>query len=342
MTGAVATPDEASLVAAATRGDSDAFAVLVRRYRRELHVHCYRMLGSLTEAEDLVQETLLRGWRRLGTFEGRSSFRSWLYRIATNACLDALDRRPRRVLPRAVAAATPPGATPPNVAYQPLEPYPDELIELAATDAAAGPDAVVIAKETIELAFLAAIQYLPVGQRAVLILRDVLGWPANDTAAALGMTSTAVKSSLQRARSTLKERLGSDGGEWPPPPVPSDVERSLVERYIAAHESDDPRALAAVLREDVRVSYPPHALWRDSRDAFITASAEDAPPGDYRFLTTRANSRPAVVIYHREPSASVFRPVALEVLHIEGDTIVEIVDFDMPHIIEAFGVPAQL
>lgn len=334
--------DEHSLVTAARAGDESAFAALVQSYRRELQVHCYRMLGSLTEAEDIVQETYLRAWRHLDSFEGRSTLRTWLYRISTNACLDVLARRRPRLLPYDVAPATAAGAPPPpSVEYLSLEPYPDRLLP-GAGEHCAEPGDVVVAKETIELAFLAAIQHLPPRQRAVLILRDVLGWSARQTAAALDMTEVAVKSALQRARPVLGRRLPSTRDDWAAASPPSPTEREVLERYIAAHESDDPRSLAEVLRHDVRVSYPPHLLWRDSREAFITSSAQDAPPGDYRFLPTQANHQPAVAIYLRPAGEAEFAPVALEVLRIEQGTIAEIVDFDLPHLIPAFGLPATL
>jgi RNA polymerase sigma-70 factor (ECF subfamily) len=333
--------DEQTLVAAAKSGDEAAFSALVRRSRRELHVHCYRMLGSLTEAEDVVQETFLRAWRKLDTFEGRSTLRAWLYRIATNACLDALAQRRPRLLPYDVVPPTAPGASPPaSVEYLCVEPYPDSLLPVTADDSDLG--ASVVAKETIELAFLAAIQHLPPRQRAVLILRDVLGWPAKETAVVLEMTEVAVKSALQRARPVLKRRLPSAREQWAKPPSPSDAERALLDRYIAAHERDDAQALAEVLREDVRVSYPPHPLWRDSREAFIASSAQDAPPGDYRFLPTRANGQQAVAIYLRPPGDTAFHPVALEVLRIEEGRIAEIIDFDLPQLVPAFGLPATL
>lgn len=331
--------EEERLVAAARRGEDRPFTELVERYRRPLHMHCYRMVGSVTEAEDLVQETLLRVWRRLETFEGRSTFRTWIYRIATNACLDVLDGRPRRVLPYDVVPATAPGEAPQAVDYLSIEPYPDQMLG-AQPDS--DPDAVAVARETIELALLAAIQHLPVRQRAVVILRDILGWSAKDAGAVLDISEAAVKSALQRGRTTLKVRLPPGRDDWSKPATPTELERSLLERYIAAHEHDDPAALAAVLRDDVRVSYPPQPLWRDSSDAFITSSAQDAPPGDYRFLTTRANGQPALAIYLREPGATVFRPVAIEVLRIEGDKIAEIIDFDIPRLVPAFGLPAQL
>jgi RNA polymerase sigma-70 factor (ECF subfamily) len=290
--------DEQTLVAAAKSGDEAAFSALVRRSRRELHVHCYRMLGSLTEAEDVVQETFLRAWRKLDTFEGRSTLRAWLYRIATNACLDALAQRRPRLLPYDVVPPTAPGASPPaSVEYLCVEPYPDSLLPVTADDSDLG--ASVVAKETIELAFLAAIQHLPPRQRAVLILRDVLGWPAKETAVVLEMTEVAVKSALQRARPVLKRRLPSAREQWAKPPSPSDAERALLDRYIAAHERDDAQALAEVLREDVRVSYPPHPLWRDSRERSSRRARKTRRPA------TTGSCPPAPTANKRSPSICV-------------------------------------
>jgi RNA polymerase sigma-70 factor (ECF subfamily) len=335
-------PETSPVVAAAQAGDDAAFAELVRRHRRELQVHCYRMLGSYSESEDMVQETFLRAWRKIDTFQGRSSFRAWLYRIATNACLNALAERPGRVLPYDVApAADPDGPPPPPAEYRCLEPYPDHLLE-GVTPHDAEPGEVVIAKETIELAFLAAIQHLPPRQRAVLLLRDVLGWSARETADLLDMTEAAVKSMLQRARPTLRTHLPPRRQEWAPATDPSVMERVLLQRYIDAHEQDDLEALVDVLREDVRVSYAPHTIWSDSRAAFIDGSRKFAPPGEYRFVPTRANMQPAAAIYLRSPGDSEFRLTALEVLRIEGDKIVEIVDFDLPGLYPAFGLSPTL
>jgi RNA polymerase sigma-70 factor (ECF subfamily) len=224
-----------------------AFAALFERNRGELQVHCYRMLGSFEDSEDLVQETFLRAWRKRASFspEGRSSFRAWLYRIATNACLDVLRSRPRRVLPPQVAAAGDPTAPPSPPADLPwLQPYPDRLLESIAS-AEEEPDAMVVAKETIELAFIAAIQHLPPRQRAVLILRDVLGWSAKDTAALLEVSVGSVNSALQRARATLRDRLGERRAEWARPSEPREEERELLRRYVDAHERADVDALAA-------------------------------------------------------------------------------------------------
>jgi RNA polymerase sigma-70 factor (ECF subfamily) len=311
------------VVAAAREGDESAFAALAERHRRELQVHCYRMLGSIEDAEDLVQETFLRAWRSRRTFrlEGRWSFRAWLYRIATNACLDAVARRPRRVLPHDVASAADPDASPPAPTDEPwLEPYPDHLLD-------DDPHAAAVDRETIELAFLAAIQHLPPRQRAVLILRGVVGFSAKETAALLDTTAAGVNSALQRARATLREHLPHRRVDWAPSSAPSEEERAVLRRYLDAHERGDVEALARVLREDVRVSFPPCPLWYDGRDAFIEASSKHAAPGEYRFVPTRANRQPALAIYLRRPGDSEYRPLAFEVLRIEGGQVAEIVDF---------------
>lgn len=335
-------PPEDTAPASTLAGDRTAFSGFVEPHRRELQLHCYRMVGSIEDAEDLVQETLLRAWRRRGTFENRSTLRAWLYRIATNACLDLLDRRPRRVLPYDVAPAARAGGPLPaaaDVAW--LEPYPDLLLESAAPRDEE-PDAVVVSRETVELAFLAAIQHLPARQRAVLILRDVLGWPAADTAALLEVSVASVKSALQRARGTLRERLPARGADWVPESDPSEEEAAVLRRYMEAHERRDPRALARVLREDVRVAFPPLPLWAEGRDTFIETSRRHAATGEYRFLPTRANRQPAVAIYLRPPGESTFRPLTLEVLRIEEGRVAEIVDFSLPGLFARFGLPAAL
>jgi RNA polymerase sigma-70 factor, ECF subfamily len=334
----------AAVVAAAKAGDGDAFAALVERYRRELQLHCYRMLGSYEDSEDLVQETFLRAWRSRRSFklEGRWSFRGWLYRIATNACLDALAKRPRRVLPQDVAPAADPTLPPPPDADLPwLAPYPDRLLEGIAPSEDE-PHATVVAKETIELAFLAAIQHLPPRQRAVLLLRDVLGWSAKDAASLLQTSVAAANSALQRARATLRERLPARRLDWAPSADPSAQERALLERYMDAQQRNDAAALAAVLREDARVSFPPRPLWYDGREAFRTAAKRFAAPGEYRFVATRANMQPATAIYLRRPGEAEFRPLVLEVLRIEDGQVAEIVDFDLPGLFAAFDLPPVL
>src|SRR6266511_4125953 len=242
-----------AVVAAARAGDEAAFAALVERHRAELRVHCYRMLGSFDEAEDLVQETFLRAWKNLGGFEGRSTLRAWLYRIATNACLDALDGRARRVLPHHLAGpSAPSGGLPPRTDIAWLQPFPDRLIGAdrpgePAAPSEDEPDAVVVARETIELAFLAAIQHLPPRQRAVLILRDVLGWPAKQTAELLSGSVASVNSALQRARATLRQHLPERRLDWVRSEQPTEQERAVLRRYMDAMERADLAAVADVV-----------------------------------------------------------------------------------------------
>ena len=309
--------------------DQATFEAHAERHRRELQLHCYRMLGSLEESEDLVQETFLRAWRRRETYAGRSTVRAWLYRIATNACLDALQRRPRR----------PHGGEVPW-----LQPYPDELLEgIAEPDAE--PDAKVVAKETLELAFMVAIQHLPAKTRAVLILRDVLDWPAKDTAALLETSVAAVNSALQRARAGLKEHLPERRLEWAPGADPTQAERELLDRYIEASERADPHALAALMREDSTWSMPPEpGLWR-GRDAIVAAWVEGgmgtAEFGRFRCLLTSANLQPAVACYLHRPGESEYRALALDVLRIEEGAIADITSFTSV-VFPAFGLPAKL
>jgi RNA polymerase sigma-70 factor, ECF subfamily len=326
-------------------GDESAFAALVERHRRELVVHCYRMLGSGEEAEDLVQETFLRAWKNLGGFEGRSSVRAWLYRIATNACLDALGDRGRRVVPSDLTPpAHPNDFRPPRTDIAWLRPLPDRLW-FAPGDAE--PDAVAVGRETIELAFLAAIQHLPPRQRAVLILRDVLGWPARLTASQLDSSVASVNSALQRARATMREHLPERRLDWAPSPAPTGRERAVLRRYMDAVERADLAAVADLLAEDVRTMMPPYPAWSRGREAVMTAYAESWDPaspryvGRFRMRETRANAHPAAAVYLRAPDAAVFHATAITVLRIEGGEIVEMHAFHDPDLFAAFGLPAS-
>ena len=335
---------EEPVVTAVRTGDESAFAVLVERYRRELQVHCYRLLGSFEDAEDMVQETFLRAWRSRSSFEGRSSFRAWLYRIATNACLDLLRRRPPRVLPPQVAAAADPQAPPLPAADLPwLQPYPDRLLEPPAS-ADAEPDSALVAKETIELAFMVAIQHLPPRQRAVLILRDVLGWSAKETAALLDATVGAVNAALQRARSTLKRHLPVRRLEWAPDSDPTEEQRSLLQRYVDAHERADASALVELLRKDARLTMPPTPTWYDGRAAIVKFHADQlfGPGYRWRFVLTAANRQPAVAFYTRAPGESDYRASVIDVLRIEGGLIVRIDAFVLPQLFAEFGLPPTM
>jgi RNA polymerase sigma-70 factor (TIGR02960 family) len=317
------------IVAAAKAGDEAAFATLVERHRRELHVHCYRMLGSFEEAEDLVQETFLRAWRNRESFEGGPGFRAWLYRIATNASLDAIRRSSRRVASLGSFAEVPW-----------LQPYPDRLLdEVASSDAE--PDAVVVARETIELTFLAVIQLLPPQQRAVLILRDVLDWSAAEAASLLDTTVAAANSALQRARATLREQLPQRPSDRSASQDLSADERALLQGFIDTHENGDSAAAAAMLRDDVRVTMPPNPWLYEGRDAIAPLMERAGSMGDWRLVPTRANRQPAAASYLRRPGDSVYRAFKLDVLRVEDGAIAEITTFHSD-VFAAFGLAETL
>jgi RNA polymerase sigma-70 factor, ECF subfamily len=337
--------EPAAVVAAATAGDQAAFTALTERYQRELQVHCYRMVGSFQDAEDLVQETMLRAWRGRQQFQGRSSFRAWLYRIATNACLDALAHSSRRVLPYQVAPAADPRDTSrfaPDPEIPWLQPYPDRLLD-AVAPRDTEPDALVVAKETIELAFLAAIQLLPPRQRAVLILRDVLGWSAKETASLLETSVASANSALQRARATLRQQLPPRRLEWTPSSVPTAEERAVLQRYIDATEQADATALAELLAEDARTAMPPIPDWLEGREAIMTAIVQGLAPefGQWRLLPTWANRQPAAASYLRRPGETEYQAFSIDVLRVEHGKVVEIIAFTA-ELFPAFGLPATL
>src|SRR5919198_1357525 len=305
--------DELDL-AAARAGDEDAFRRLTDTYPRELHLHCYRMLGSLHEAEDGVQETLLRAWRHLAGFEGRSSFRAWLYSIATNVCLS--QRRRRRpdiaglptALVEAVARSTEPAIT--------LSPYPDAWLDQLAARSG-DPVAAYDLRESVYLAFLAAIQLLPPRQRAVLILRDVLGWSAEEVARLLEATTASVNSALQRARSTLEQQRAAGRLNAARPAPSGEVEQSLVRRYIEAWDAVDVGRLAGLLKSDVVLTMPPLPLRYAGRDAvaeFFATMPAGGALDRFRLVPTRANRQPAVAVYRLEAESQTFRAWGIFVL----------------------------
>lgn len=310
--------------------DQGAFEAQVRRHTRELRVHCYRMTGSLEESEDLVQETFLRAWRKREQFAGRATLRAWLYKIATNACLDALDKRPR--VPTADG----------EVLW--LQPYPDALLDDVASRED-GPEEVAVARETIELTFIAAIQHLSPMPRAVLVLRDVLDLSAAESAEILETTVASVNSALQRARAGVREHLPGARAEWRPEEEPSDAQRRLLARYVDATERADVAALTEVLHEDLRFSMPPHPGVWDGRDAVVAAWVADGygaeSSGSLRCVPTRANGGPAVAAYVRAPGADEYRPLTLDVLRVEDGLVREIHTFD-GRLLEYFGLPATL
>lgn len=341
----VATSDieEEAVLAAVRAGDHTAFSVLSERYRRQLRVHCYRMLGSFDDAEDMVQETMLRAWRARANFEGRSLFRTWLYRIATNACLNVLERAPRRVLPQDVTSpvttATPASEARSAPQWAPeipwLQPYPDHLLDVAAPGDTE-PDAILVARESIELAFLAALQHLPPRQRAILILSDVVGWSAKEIAELLELTVASVNSALQRARSTMRGRQ--------PATAVSDFERAVLKRYMEAWEQGDAAELTNLLREDARWAMPPAALWFDGRAA-IANMLELFPPRwqgrEFRMVATGANRQPAAAAYLRVQGDSAYRLSGVHVLRIDAGEIVEITTFSAA-LCSGFQLPAIL
>jgi RNA polymerase sigma-70 factor (ECF subfamily) len=307
------------------------FAALVQRHQRELRVHCYRMVGSFHEAEDLVQETFLRAWKNLDGFAGRSSIRTWLYRIATNACLDHLDGRPRRGLPD----------EPGTVAW--LQPYPDRLLEPEVADPDE-PGNAAVTRETIELAFLVAIQHLPPKQRAVVILRDVLGWPAAHAAETLELSVAATNSALQRGRTALREHLPRRRLDWRPVTEPTERERAVLRRYMEAVERADLAAVAALLAEDVRATMPPYPGWFAGREANIAALRRSWDPGSpdfvgrFRTAPTRANGAPALAGWTTVDGRE-YRAFAITVFRISGDRIAAMTAFHDPGLFAAFGLP---
>jgi RNA polymerase sigma-70 factor, ECF subfamily len=333
------TDDNNAELAAALAGDRSLFTTLAERHRRELHVHCYRFLASFDDAEDMVQETLLKAWRRRETYQGRSSLRAWLYGIATNACLDFLEKNPHRVLAQPAHDTSPGPEAPPEVPW--LQPYPDRLLEEPASPGAL-PDASVTARETIRFAFLVAMQFLPPKQRAALILCDVLDWSAQETADLLELSVASTNSALQRARATLRRYRPER--ERKPDVDPGEQERALLERYVAAAERLDVPALAAMLRQDVRSSMPPEPgviVGRDEVvDSWVKGGFGSAWFGDLRCLLTRANGMPAVAAYVRKPGAAHFYPLALDVLQLEGDLIQEITTFALKE--KMFDLPTEL
>jgi len=307
------------------------FTTQTAAFRRELHVHSYRMLGNFDEAEDAVQETYLRAWRGRDSFDGSAALRAWLYKIATNVCLDAIRRSNRR----------PPGRSLESIGEVPwIGPYPDRLLdEIAPPDDE--PDKVVVARESIELAFLAAIQLLPPRQRAVLILRDVLDWSARETAGLLDMTVVAVNSALQRARVTMAANR-PHGRAAAPPTSPTEAEMDLVRRAIAAHEANDARAMAEMFRDDVRIAMPPAPFWFNGKETFVPglqAGLDDA--GEWRVVPTHANRMPAMASYLKAPGDDTFRGFKLDVIRFEDGLVVEITTFGSALFTE-FGLAQEL
>lgn len=320
----------------ASKTVDDDFVQLTGSYRTELLAYCYRMLGSIDESEDMVQDTYMRAWRYYDRFEGRSSVRTWLYKIATSACLTALETRKRRPLPSGLsapsgAAGAPLAEADPRMLW--LQPAPDTILHAATGD----PAAIVTLRGTIRLAFIAALQHLSARQRAVLVLRDVLGWPANDVAVILDTSTAAVNSALQRARAQLAASgpHQDDLGEPAEPQV-----RVLLDRYVEAFEHADIAGLAALLRADVELEMPPLATWFAGRDA-VCGFMNDAvltAPGLWRLVPTRANGSPALATYKRGAD-ELYHAFGISVLSLTGERVARIVVFADSGLVARFGLP---
>jgi RNA polymerase sigma-70 factor, ECF subfamily len=332
-----------SMLGLAQRGDRRAFQELAEPFRAEIQLHCYRMLGSLQDAEDLVQETFVRAWRGLSGFEGRSSFKNWLYRIATNACLNAMASRKsarRRPLPQTEsppALGAPAGEPATELAW--LEPYPDTALAGVA-EPAPGPDTRYEMRESVQVAFIAAIQNLPPRQRAVLLLRDVMSWSASESAELLDTTVAAVNSALQRARGTLAKRFPH--GRPGEPSTPSEEQRAILERYVRAWEHSDLDGFVALLKEDAVLSMPPWREWYDGREAirmFFSTAFAVAGEGAFRLVPTAANGQPAFAQYTGGPEELDCPRRVIQVLTIEDGEIAALTFFTDPEVFTAFGLP---
>ena len=319
---------DAPVVDASAFADESAFAEMTERHRRELHVHCYRMLASFDEAEDAVQETLLRAWRSRDRFDGSSMVRAWLYRIATNVCLDMIRRNSRRLTTLGSFAEVPW-----------LQPYPDAMLDEAApTDDE--PDAVVVQRETIELAFLAAMQLLPPRQRAALIARDVLGWPAIETATLLETSVPAANSALQRARATMQANMPARRAEWTAGESSAE-ERALLASFIEAHERGDAALAVSIASQDLRITMPPAPYLFEGLDSIAPLLQNALRDGEWRLVPTMANRMPTAASYLRKPGDSVYRAFKFDVLRIEDGKIAEITTFGAK-LFPAFGLPPTL
>ena len=334
---------ERELLDAARSGDNEAFGRLVEPYRAELHAHAYRMLGSVHDAEDALQDALLRAWRGLPAFAGRSSLRTWLYRIVTNACVDLIGKRPKRVLPidygppRAEGEAT--GEPLPGSVW--IEPYPDAT--LGDAGGLAAPEARYEQREAVELAFVAALQHLPARQRAVLVLRDVLAFSAREVADALDTTVASVNSALQRARKTLDGRLPDRSQQATLRALGEQGARELVDRFATALETGDVDAILGLLAEDATFEMPPYADWYRDRDSIADSwLMPGGPPPRLRCLPVRASGQLAVGAYALSQEHGAYLPIALDVLTVDGEHITAITAYRAPEVFPLFGLPARL
>jgi RNA polymerase sigma-70 factor (ECF subfamily) len=325
----IANVEERGLLEAARNGDEDAYRRLLESYRGELHAHCYRMLGSVQDAEDALQEASLRAWKGLRRFEGRSSVRSWLYTICTNTCLTQIERRPKRVLPVDYGPATDPhdGPGEPLVESVWVEPYPDAQFGLE--DGFAGPDARYEMRESVELAFIVALQHLPATQRAVIILREVLGYSAKEVAETLETTVASVNSALQRARASLEDKLPDQSQQATLRSIGDDELRTMVDRYVEAWEQRDVDTVVSMLAEDATFAMPPLASWFGPRDQIAEFLVGFPMSGlwQWKGVLTSANGQPALGFYAWDDEEKAYLPFALNVLTFRGREISDVVAF---------------
>ena len=331
---------ELAYLTAARNGDSQRFAELAEPYRRELRAYCYRLMGSLEDAEDLVQETMLRAWRRLETFEGRASFRAWLYKIATNACLDMLEKASRRGLPTTRLSPANPDAALPAMSSDPvwLDPFPDEWLDETTPSA----EARYILQESVSLAFMTALQVLPPHQRTVLVLRDVLDWHASEVAEFLDMTLSAVNSALHRARTSLaKQQYMPQKGTA----ITVDEEtRSLLERYVQAWEATDVAGFVALLKEDATFSMPPYPAWFQQREAIAAffRSSVFVEGNRWRLRPIHVSGQVGFAAYQYDAASDKYQAHAIHVLELDASDVSSLTAFMNPALFPYFGLPDTL
>jgi RNA polymerase sigma-70 factor (ECF subfamily) len=323
------TVPDPGLLEAARDGDEGAFARLVEPRRGELHAHCYRMLGSTQDAEDALQDAMLRAWKGLSRLDDPKALRAWLYRIATNTCLDAIGKRPKRVLPIDYGPPADPHEPPGKPAVESvwIEPYPDETLEVE--DGLLGPEARYEQREAMELAFVAALQLLPANQRAALIMREVLGFSAKETAGVLDTSVASINSALQRARKTIEDKVPEQSQQATLRQLGDDKVRELVDGYVEAWQRGDVDAVVAMLTEDASFSMPPMSTWYDGREAIATWMRNSPLSGDFRWkpLVTQANGQPTLAFYSWDPEQEAYVPFALNVLTFEGAEISDVTAF---------------
>ena len=334
----------AKFLAAARSGDKDAFTILTEPHRLELMTHCYRMLGSIEDAEDQVQETFLRAWRRLETYQERASFRAWLYKIATNACLDAMQRQPKRLLPLELPGPGDPGAPLPAPILDPvwIEPFPDEWI----APSVANPEARYDSYESVSLAFLAALQVLPPRQRIVLILADVMDWPMGEIADTLKTTISSVTSLLHRACLTMKQRHIPEGKDMARMKMPAAQTREVLDRYVHAWESADIQGIISLLSDTATFPMPPLPFWVQGKQAVAELISRNILAGEgrqrFKLVPLQANGQPGFAFYWVDEATRTYHAYALQVITIEDGLLSDVTTFGMPALFGYFQLPAVL